>query len=173
MTLEATGLPAGFIARAYGDGDAAAVRALHAAAFWALAASCHDEAQIAAHEGLIRAPDYAADLAASHLLLAFDEEARLAATAGWIAAADRPGFGRIRKVFVRPDLARRGLASAMVRDAERRARAAGCTGIMVRANVNATPLYARLGYLATRSGVMATPAGIDLPVVFMELPQSP
>ena len=164
------GLPPGFAPRPYAEADEAQVRALHAAAFRALAAGHHDEAQIAAHEALIRAAAYTSDLAASHLALAFDEAGRLAGTAGWIAAQGRPGFARIRKVFVRPDLARRGLATALVRDAEARARAAGFPRLTVRANVNAVPLYARLGYVGTGEGAMATPKGVDLPVVFMDLP---
>ena len=158
--------------RPYSPADEAGVRELHAASFRALAADKHDEAQIRAHEALIRAPEYAADLEASHLCLACEADGRLAGTAGWIAAADRPGFARIRKVFIRPDLARQGLATALVRDAEARARAAGFARLMVRANVNAAPLYARLGYVAVREGAMATPAGIDLPVVFMERPEA-
>ena len=156
--------------RPYSADAAHEVRALHAAAFRALAASHHDERQIAAHEALIAAPEYADDLAASHLMLARGADGRLAGTAGWIAADGRPGFARIRKVFVRPDLARKGLATALVRDAEARARAAGFPRLTVRANVNAAPLYAKLGYVAVRPGVMPTPAGVDLPVVFMDKP---
>jgi putative acetyltransferase len=146
------------------------VRALHAAAFRTLAASHHGGRQIAAHEALIAAPEYAEDLAASHLMLAREADDGLAGTAGWIAADGRPGFARIRKVFVRPDLARRSLASLLVRDAEARARAAGFARLTVRANVNAAPLYEKLGYVAVRPGVMSTPVGIDLPVVFMDRP---
>ena len=40
------------------------------------------------------------------------------------------------------------------------------------ANVNAAPLYARLGYVAMWEGAMATPVGIDLPVVVMERPEA-
>lgn len=163
-------LSEGFTIRAYAESDAAAVRLLHAAGLRALAASHHDQAQLRAHEALIEAADYAVDFAASHLALAFDATRRLAATAGWIASADRPGFARIRKVFVRPDLARHGLATAMVRGAERRAVAACHSRIMARANINAAPLYVRLGYVPVSQGTTATPLGVDLPVVFMELP---
>src|SRR3546814_8404558 len=53
--------------------DVAAVRDLHAAAFRALAAGHHSLAQIAAHEALILAPEYAEDLARSHVLLALHD----------------------------------------------------------------------------------------------------
>jgi putative acetyltransferase len=153
----------------YSPSDAAAVRGLHAAAFRALAAGHHSPAQIAAHEALIMAPDYAEDLAHSHLLLAVHDELGLVATAGWLALSDRPGTARIRKVFVHPAAARRGLASAMVRQAEQAALAAGCPNLFVRANINAVPLYEKLGYRPLAPGRM--PAGEEsLPVLYMEKP---
>lgn len=87
--------------------------------------------------------------------------------AGWIAAPEEPGTARIRKVFVHPSLARRGLATRLVLDAGRRALVAGYTRLMVRANLNAVPLYRRLGYPPLRDGGMTTPDGVDLPVMFM------
>ena len=161
------GFPPGFSLRSYEDRDADTVRRLHAAAFRTLAAAHHSAAQIAAHEALIMMPAYADDLARSNLLLALHPAVGLAATAGWLAMTDHPGTARIRKVFVHPRMARRGLASAMVRAAEERARAAGLAKLFVRANVNAVPLYEKLGYRAIEAGVM--PAGDEgLPVMFME-----
>lgn len=160
-------LPPEISLRAYEDRDAEAVRGLHAAAFRTLAAAHHSAAQIAAHEALIMAPAYADDLAQSHLLLAVHPAKGLAATAGWLAMPDRPGTARIRKVFVHPDMARRGLASAMVRAAEQRAGAAGLTTLFVRANVNAVPLYEKLGYRSIEPGLMPA-GGENLPVMFME-----
>lgn len=131
-----------------------------------LAASHHNTAQIAAHEALIAAGDYAADAARSNLVIARHHAAGLIATAGWLAMADRPGTARIRKVFVHPDWARRGLATALVRAAERAAAAAGCPHLYVRANINAVPLYEKMGYRAEARGMM--PVGdAELPVVYM------
>lgn len=162
-------LPDSVTLRAYGPADLAAVRALHALAFRQLAAGHHDAAQIAAHEALIAAPDYAADLARSHLLLACHDTAGLIATAGWLALAERPRTARIRKVFVHPGWARRGLASALVRAAEQAAAAAGYPSLYVRANINAVPLYEALGYRAEAAGAM--PAGdVELPVLYMAKP---
>lgn len=155
----------------YTPDDLAAVRALHGLAFRRLAAGHHDAAQIAAHEALIAAGDYAADLARSNLLLARHRAAGLIATAGWLAMAERPATARIRKVFVHPDWARRGLATALVRAAEQAAAAAGYPHFYVRANINAVPLYQSLGYRAEAEGVM--PAGAAaLPVVYMTRPAS-
>jgi len=156
----------GIALRPYADDDADAVRALHALAFRTLARTHHSPAQIAAHEALIMAPDYADDLARSHVLLAH-RGAELIATAGWLAMADRPGTARIRKVFVHPDMARRGIASAMVRAAEAEARNAGLATLFVRANINAVKLYEKLGYRPIEPGVMPA-GGENLPVMFME-----
>jgi putative acetyltransferase len=154
--------------RAYCEDDAPATAALHVLAFERLAAPLHTAAEIAAHSALSRAPDYLEDLRRSNLALAIERSGRIVGTAGWIPVTDEAATARIRKVFVHPDLARRGLGSAMVRDAEKRAASAGYSRLVVRANLNAVPLYARLGYAPMREGRMATPAGVDLPVVFMQ-----
>ena len=72
-----------------------------------------------------------------------------------------------------PDWTRRGLATRLVLDAERRAREAGYPRMIVRANRNAVPLYRTLGYQPLREGVMTAPGGIELPVVFMEKTGAP
>jgi putative acetyltransferase len=144
-----------------------AVRALHARSFEVLAARQHSPEQIAAHVRSIREPGYADELLACHIMLAVLPEGELAATAGWNPVADRPNTARIRKVFVRPDLARRGLGRRMVLDAEARARVAGHEHLIVRANVNAVPLYRALGYREDEAGTMAVAGGVELPVVYM------
>ncbi len=117
---------------------------------------------------MTRGAAYAADLAASHLMLALRADGAVIATAGWIAVAEEVGTARIRKIFVHPDIARRGVASHLVRDAEARAVAAGHRRIIVRANLNAVPLYLKLGYRTLGEGGMDAGGGITLPVHFME-----
>jgi putative acetyltransferase len=154
--------------RAYREADLKSVRTLHALAFESLAADRHSPEQLAAHTAMTQTDAYAADLRASHLTLAIGAEGTVAGTAGWIAVADEAATARIRKVFVHPDLARRGLASLLVRDAEARARAQGYRRIIVRANLNAVPLYAKLGYRTLEEGGMDAGNGIVLPVHYME-----
>jgi putative acetyltransferase len=159
-------LPESVSLQSYTPADLPAVRALHALAFRQLAASHHDAAQIAAHEALIAAENYAVDVARSNLILARHNGAELVATAGWLSMPERPATARIRKVFVHPGWARRGLATALVRAAEQAAAAAGYPQLYVRANINAVPLYVSLGYRAEAEGVMPA-GGADLPVVYM------
>lgn len=52
--------------------------------------------------------------------------------------------------------------------AENAAIAAGRTHLTVRANLNAVPLYAKAGYARLSEGMMPTPTGAELPVVYME-----
>ena len=154
--------------RAYREADLESVRALHALAFESLAAHRHSREQLAAHTAMTQTDSYAADLRESHLTLAIMSDGTLAGTAGWIAVSGEAATARIRKVFVRPDLARRGLASVLVGDAETRARAEGYRRIIVRANLNAVPLYAKLGYRTLKEGGMDAGNGIVLPVHYME-----
>jgi putative acetyltransferase len=158
----------GLVLRPYEEADLDAVRALHALAFEILAAAQHTQAQIAAHAAMTRTADYVADLRASHLALAVHEANAVIATAGWIAVPGEADTARIRKVFVHPDMARRGIASELVSDAEMRARGAGYRRLIVRANINAVPLYRKLGYRTLREGSMDAGDGIVLPVQFME-----
>jgi putative acetyltransferase len=154
--------------RPYDESDLARVRALHALAFETLAAACHSREELAAHSAMTRHAAYADDLRASHLMLALNAAGAVIATAGWIAVPDAPGTARIRKVFVHPEVARRGIASSLVRNAETRALAAGHRHLVVRANRNAVPLYRKLGYRTVSQGSMDTGTGILLPVHFME-----
>jgi putative acetyltransferase len=150
------------------EADIPAVKALHIRSFAALARDEHTQGQIAAHVATIQAADYERDLQRSHLVLAWGADGALLGTAGWLAVADEPATARIRKVFVDPGAARRGLATRLVADAEARARAAGHRRFVVRANVNAVRLYLKLGYAPVRAGTMEVAGGVMLPVVFME-----
>lgn len=149
--------------RALAPEDLPAVAALHDASFRALGAA-YTAAHKAAHGVLVRAPDYAPDVLRSDLWLA-ERDGVLLASAGWLMSA--PGEGRIRKVFVHPAAARQGLATRLVLAAEQRARAAGAVRFMLRAYLDAVPLYRKLGYVDDAPGEMALGPGVAMPVLFM------
>ncbi len=155
--------------RRYRPEDLAAVVELHVRAFAVLGRDAHSDDQIAGHEALIRSADYPADLDRSNLTVALLGGAPVA-TAGWLPLDEPPDTARIRKVFVDPALTRRGLAAWLVGKAEREALDAGYPRYFVRANLNAVPLYERLGYRPIEPGTMATPTGAALPVLFMRKP---
>jgi GNAT superfamily N-acetyltransferase len=169
MLNRAVPVAADFDFRAMAEDDIAAVRELHARSFVGLAQAAHTAAQIAGHVALIEDEAYADELRRCHIGLALDGE-RIVATAGWLEMADQIATARIRKVFVDPALARRGLGSRMVRRAEADALRSGYRRLVVRANLNAVPLYEQLGYVASGQALMAVPGGVTLPVVMMEKP---
>lgn len=149
------------------EADLDAVRRLQADSFAALAGDIHSPSQIAAHVALIMAPDYAGELLSNNILVAEAPDGRLVATAGWCRVPDDPAVARLRKVFVTPDRAGRGLGRRMVEAAEAAARAAGFRRFRVRANANAEAFYARLGYRPVERGEMPTAGGVALPTVVM------
>ena len=155
--------------RAMIEADIDVVRDLHARSFAGLAGAQHSPAQIAGHLALIADDPYADDLRRCHVGLALDGE-RIVATAGWIEVLEQISTARIRKGFVDPAMARRGLGSRMVRRAESEAYRAGYRRLIVRANLNAVPLYETLGYVTMAEAQMPVPGGIELPVMMMEKP---
>lgn len=152
--------------RKYESADLDQVRDLHTRSFAKLAAGHHTREQLEAFAASVAAVAYAHELAETELWLLY-AGARLCATAGWMPHADAPRTARLRKVFVTPELARRGLATFMVDHVEDRARAAGFRDFFVRANLNAVPLYEKLGYRRAGTGEMPVTSAIALPVVFM------
>ncbi len=149
--------------RATTAADLQAVAALHDAAFRVLGAA-YTPAHKAAHADFVRTADYAADVLRSDVWLA-ERDGCLLGSAGWSHA--EPGQGRIRKVFVHPAAARQGLGTRLVLAAEDRARAQGCTRFMLRAYLDAVPLYQKLGYVADQPGEMPLLDGAAMPVLFM------
>lgn len=118
-----------------------------------------------------REPGYRDELLANDLWVAVDPGGAIVGSAGWGRAvgADGAARGRIRKVFVEPGVAGRGLGRVLVEAAEARARAAGLRGFVVRANLNAVPFYQRLGYRTTGPGGMLV-AGREVAMTMMEKP---
>ncbi len=150
--------------------DLDAVRDLQARSFAALGGGANTPDQIQAHVDEIMSPAYRDELLDNHLIVAEDETGRLIGSAGWCTMPDRPQTARIRKVFVDPDHAGKGLGRLLVGAAEADALANGFRDFACRANRNAAPFYERLGYRSEKEGVMATSIGVDLPVVFMSKP---
>jgi len=147
--------------------DVPHVRALHARSFAELARDHHTPEQIEAHAQLVLADSYQDELLSNNLLVA-EAEGHIVGTAGWCAVADAPGTARIRKVFVAPEVAGRGLGRLLVGEAEKQALESGYARFVVRANANAVGFYVRLGYRTIRSGRMPAADGVELPVTFME-----
>jgi putative acetyltransferase len=162
--------PPDVILRSYEDADRDAVVALRALAFSALAASSYSPQQLAASRAHAEEPAFARELRQINLMLAVDRSGALLGAAGWSTHEGEPGTARIRKVFVHPHWARKGLGTALVLDAERRAEGAGHARFAVRASLNAVSFYRRLGYRAVESQSVPRPGDVGLPVMLMRKP---
>lgn len=153
--------------RAYAPGDLAAVRRLHARSFAALAAGHYMSADISAHDALVAAEDYAHDLPRSNMILAEAPGLGLVASGGWIALDGEPGTARVRKLFVAPEAAGRGVGRAMLARIEGAARGAGQARFFLRAYLNAVAFYRAAGYGDDAPGAMALAGGREMSVLFM------
>lgn len=148
--------------RAAGEADWPAVRRMQDESFLALALA-YPAATRRAHSRLIQGEEWLADLRRSDVWVAEGEGGAVLGSAGWLATGE-PGEARVRKVFVHPSAARRGLGTALVRAAEARA---GAGRFVLRAYLDAVPLYAALGYVPEREGTMDLPEGPPMRVLFM------
>jgi putative acetyltransferase len=156
--------------RPYADSDRGRLLAVRGLAFSVLGAAHYSRDQLAAVQARAEDSAYAAELRRCNLMLAVDRSGAVLGAAGWSAHDGEDGTARVRKVFVHPDLAGRDLGTMLVRDAERRAGAAGYDRLLVRASLNAVPFYERLGYRIDEPSSVDRPGGISLPVVVMRKP---
>lgn len=161
----------GPILRPFAAADLDATVAMQCRAVEVLGRSHYAPDEIALLLAATREPGYPADLLANDLWLAVDAGGAILGSAGWgrMAGDDGVARGRIRKVFVEPGAAGRGLGRILVEAAEARARVAGLGAFVVRANLNAVAFYQRLGYRPTGPGTLAV-AGREVAMTMMEKP---
>jgi GNAT superfamily N-acetyltransferase len=150
--------------RAFEENDWISVRELHSTSFARLAASGYTAEQMQAVERLLRDPSYKQDLRESNLTLALFA-GDIVGSAGWCQPA--PGTARIRKVFVAPQHAGKGLGRLLMEHVERDIRASGIREIVIRATMNAVPFYERLDYHKVRLDAMTSSDGVLIPVTMM------
>lgn len=74
----------------------------------------------------------------------------------------------IRAMFTHPDFARRGIARAIMHEAESAARRAGFKRLELLATLTGMPVYEKSGFTPVRAENMFMPDGVVLPAVYME-----
>jgi putative acetyltransferase len=90
----------------------------------------------------------------------------LVGAAGWSWQPDVEETARIRRVWVHPDFAGKGLGRELITRAEARARAAGARHYVVCASMNAIGFYEKLGFRAIRPDPRSY-GGREVPFLFM------
>jgi putative acetyltransferase len=86
---------------------------------------------------------------------------------GWSPDPERLDTAWIRYVFVRPEVARRGLGRRLVATAESSALTGGRPRLLLWASLNALGFYRALRYQRLRRATWPVAAGIDLDYVLM------
>lgn len=146
--------------------DLSSVRYVQGSAFQVLSGEHHTPEESAAFADMIRRPDYGREVLANNVVGAWID-GEMVGTAGWCPGDNRCKTARIRHLFVGPMFAGTGIGSHLLVDAENRAHRAGFQFFSVRAAVSAVPFYEKLGYFVSSHGVLPTPSGVGMPVVFM------
>lgn len=152
--------------RPVGIDEFSSVRYVHAAAMRISGGHTLSDSEILAFTGYVYSPAYAETLGRLRLFGAYIGN-ELVGTAGWSVADDSGGSVRVRSVFVRPLFTGVGIGRRLVGDVEGDARAAGFGVFSVRATMNATGFFERLGYQTTSHGVRPLGSEHVLPVAFM------
>lgn len=127
----------------------------HASPAYALAVALRHEV-LRIPLGLAFTVDQLASESDSHHLVALDEEGRILGCL--MLTPHENGEIQMRQVAVKPEQQGTGLGRALVEEAERRAKALGCSRMMLHARDKAIGFYERLGY--RREGDLFLEVGI-------------
>jgi len=131
-------------------------------------------------ESYLRAPGTLDDgvLAEGHYFVARDRNGRPVGSGGW--SQRQPGYAKsgpamamardvaiVRSVFVDPDHARRGIATAVMNHIEADSARAGIVALTLSATLSGLTLYTQLGYLTARPRTIVLADGVEFGVVDM------
>jgi putative acetyltransferase len=138
------------VLRPYVAADFDAFVAAQTLAFARLALGAYSRAELERVARARHAPGRREEMLCIDEWVAETRAGQIVAAAGQSPQPGETGTARIRRVFVHPDWAGRGLGRRLVGEAEQRARAAGHERFVVCASLNAVPFYERLGFVALR-----------------------
>lgn len=160
------GLPASpVVIRAARDSDVPAIIGLQEASILGLGVATYGAAKARAWArfGIEQSRDL---LSQGHFFIA-ERDGRAAGVSGWSPDVERADTAWIRYVFVRPDLAGRGIGRRLVSSAEASALAAGRNRFRLWSSLNALRFYERLGYRRVRLARWPVEPGVELDYVLM------
>lgn len=121
--------------------DAAPIWAIHTRAIREIASSHYDPDTVVAWSGRTTPASYAEVIATLVLVVAEDDDGRLAG----FGELD-PSAGIVRACYVDPDFERQGVGRALMAALEDEARAHGRSALLLDASLNAIPFYEALGW---------------------------
>lgn len=84
-----------------------------------------------------------------------------------------PGTGRLRALFVAPELQGQGLGRMLLTGVERLARARGLRALEGAMSLNAVPFYRHAGFQSHRGAQQLIRAGVVVPILDMHKPLAP
>ena len=119
-------------------------------AFSRLALGAYSREQLAAVEAARKTDERAREMLEIRELVAIAPDGRVIGGAGFTPQPGESGCARIRRVFVHPDFAGRGLGRRLISEVERRASELAFERFVVFASLNAVPFYEKLGYRVVR-----------------------
>lgn len=134
--------------------DADAVRAVHRESITGLGPDAYDDEQVEAWARGTEDADYEAAIAGDgHFVVAEDGDEVLAF--GSLSLSEPDDYeadvdAEVTGVYVRPEVARQGVGSAVLADLEQRARTAGAETLGLTATLNALAFYEAHGYERVR-----------------------
>jgi putative acetyltransferase len=146
------------------DFEAFVAGQIHSFATLALGAYSKEELEIVASAR--RGPEREAEMLRVDEWVAVSPEGELMGGAGWSWQPDEFDTARIRRVWVHPDAAGRGVGRELVTRAEARARDAGARRYVVCASMNAVGFYEKLGFREIRPDPRMY-AGREVPFLLM------
>jgi GNAT superfamily N-acetyltransferase len=154
-----------------------AIRVMQARSMRALGRQHYSEEVI---EGFLRAPGTLDDMvvAEGHYFVVRDKDDRIIGSGGW--SQRKPNYARglarplprdralVRGVFVDPDVARRGIGTAIMQHVEIDGARAGVATLSLTATLSGVPLYGLMGYLMVRPHAIVLADGARFRVADME-----
>ncbi|GAB3671230.1 GNAT family N-acetyltransferase [Halopiger thermotolerans] len=150
-------------------GDAPAMAEVHAAAIRELAGGSYDERQLEAWLANAHPERYPIDEAGFRVLVAETDRGALVGF-GLLdlePSAYGSATGRIKSIYVRPDVARTGIGTALLERLEAAASEAALEQLALTASKNAIGFYERQGYEGVDTRTLEMGDGVTLPALRM------
>lgn len=152
--------------RPYVAGDFDAFVSAQTQSFATLAVGAYTKEELEIVASNRRGPEREAEMLRVDEWVAVAPDGALVGAAGWSWQPDVDETARIRRVWVHPDFAGKGLGRELITRAEARASAAGARRYVVCASMNAIGFYEKLGFRSIRPDPRSY-GGREVPFLFM------